>query len=1520
MSTTDIPPSVKSETPAPARSYWQRWAWLPIPLFIAAITILGIVNPGQSHESLYLLAFMNLVFSTFVSLGIAILCARSFSVSGDLSVLMLSCGVLAWGLACGVVSFFIDHSTNIIITIHNLGIFASGILHLAGVALEREQRKVKATDAWLWFTYTGVLAMIAAITLATLMNWTPLFFVQGEGGTPLRQLVLTMGVVMFFVTSAMLWSSNLQAFSHFKYYYSIGLALLAIGLTGDLVQTVPGNPASWAGRTAQYLGGIYMVWAAISSLKTQNIWGTTLGGALQEARQQNDFLAEILGNASQPFAIGYPDGRLGLTNQAFCELTGYTADELQATDWSQTLTPPEWREMEREKLEELHRHDIPVRYEKEYIRKDGSRVPVELLVHLKRNEQGNPEYYYTFLTDTTYRKQSEDLLRTSEELFSTVFRASPVAISISHLADGRFTDVNKAFLDMFGYTYEEVVGKTSLDLCLWLDPDERKELVCMLQKKSSLPPSETRFRRKSGEIGYAQLAVELIDVDGKKLILGLLIDITERKKTEDILHRYQLLADNSRDIILFLQRDGGQIIEANTAACKAYGYSHEELLASTIHDLRATGDTMALTEELMTQADEQGIIFEAIHKRKDGSTFPVEVSSQGSTIGGVRTLISIIRDISDRVLAKAEIQHLASFPQLNPNPVLEINEAGEIIICNNAAATYSRITGFADASPFIPADMAKIFASWDRKTTSCVYREARLTNVIFAETILLSPEFQTARIYATDITDIKQAELALQQSNAQLNLLADSARDLLSDTPLQAVESLCNNVMSFLDCQVFFNFLVDEQSGRLHLNACGGISETERESNLWRDYGQGVCGCVARDGCGIVLENIQETTEPHTELIRSYGIQAYACNPLMAQEKVIGTLAFGSRTKRSFSEDDLALMKAVADQVAIAIERQQFREMLQKSRLDMLTILDNLPFMAWLKDAEGRYIMVNKPFATISGLESPKDAIGKTDFEVWPQDAAELYRNDDRKIMESKQRLAFEGVVHSKGGDRWYETFKAPRLDQSGNVIGTTGISRDISERKQVADALKKAHDELEHRVKERTEDLAVTISALQAEIVERERAEESLKRLNCLFAVMCEIDQVIVRTKDRNTLFQDFCRIAVEHGEFRLCWVGLLDESGQMMMVATYGATDFLDDIRIFTGESPDCLGPTNIAVQEGSYFICNDFLSDPCISHWHEHGKDYGIYAAASVALKDEDRVIGALTLYAGEENLFDRQHEDLIMQMGADISFALDNINRENMRREAEQALQTETLSRLQTLEALQKNERMLMHQSRLAAMGEMINNIAHQWRQPLNVVGLIFQELQICYEMGKFDQDYLDQRVKQAMGLISHMSITIDDFRNFFKPDKDKVKFSVNEVIGKTISLIEDNFKNQGITIDLVSDTDPIIDGYPNEYSQVLLNILMNAKDAFSERDPALPRILTITSLAEGGKATVTIADTAGGIPGEILNKVFEPYFTTKGPDKGTGVGLFMAKTIIEKNLNGTLTVRNTDNGAEFRIEV
>ena len=231
-----------------------------------------------------------------------------------------------------------------------------------------------------------------------------------------------------------------------------------------------------------------------------------------------------------------------------------------------------------------------------------------------------------------------------------------------------------------------------------------------------------------------------------------------------------------------------------------------------------------------------------------------------------------------------------------------------------------------------------------------------------------------------------------------------------------------------------------------------------------------------------------------------------------------------------------------------------------------------------------------------------------------------------------------------------------------------------------------------------------------------------------------------------------------------------------------------------------------------------------------------------------------------------------------------------------------------------------DQILIQQSRLAAMGDMLGNIAHHWRQPLNNVALIIQGLNMQFDSGMLTRVEMDSESSKAMEFILQMSKIIDDFRNLFREDKERRGFSINKAVKQAIEMISPTLNSHNIKIDIEGiSQDMTITGYQSEYIQVLLNIISNALETALERNIKKPCI-SIRTAMENARTTLYIRDNCGGIADDVMPKIFDPYFTTRGLHKGTGIGLYMSKVIIEQNMSGNLTACNLDGGAEFRIEV
>jgi len=235
-----------------------------------------------------------------------------------------------------------------------------------------------------------------------------------------------------------------------------------------------------------------------------------------------------------------------------------------------------------------------------------------------------------------------------------------------------------------------------------------------------------------------------------------------------------------------------------------------------------------------------------------------------------------------------------------------------------------------------------------------------------------------------------------------------------------------------------------------------------------------------------------------------------------------------------------------------------------------------------------------------------------------------------------------------------------------------------------------------------------------------------------------------------------------------------------------------------------------------------------------------------------------------------------------------------------------------------EEVEKNrqkEQFILRQSKLAQMGEMLSMIAHQWRQPLAAIAATSNSIYLKARSNKLDNEKAMTLSLKISQYTQHLSSTINDFRNFFQTNKDKELVSLKSIVQDALNIVEASLKNQNIQIETTYHSDEEINTYKNELKQVVLNIIKNAEDALTEQDIKDPKIEI-----EVHKTKITIKDNAKGIPPEIMDRIFEPYFSTKNQKDGTGLGLYMSKVIIEEHCKGKLCAQSTSSGAIFTIEL
>jgi PAS domain S-box-containing protein len=399
--------------------------------------------------------------------------------------------------------------------------------------------------------------------------------------------------------------------------------------------------------------------------------------AIQESQRQNEFLASVIELSAQPFGVGYPDGRLGPVNKAFEQLTGYSREELQSIDWPKILTPPEWQDIEQKKLEELHRTRQPVRYEKEYVRKDGTKVPIELLVHLVANADGEPMYYYSFITDITERKQAEEALRESEERYRSRFNALIEGFCVIEMifdeanrpVDYRFLEVNPAFEGQTGL--HEAQGKLMRDLA-----PEHEEHWFEIYGKIALTGEPAHFENEARALNrwYEVRAFRVGGQESRKVAICF-NDITERKLDEEEKERllldlaaekarWQATVENMLDLVTVCDAEGS-VTYINPAYLRLIGRPVAEGLPVQEHPdyyqiYRADG-TLFKPEDLPLQkaaiTEEEVHNVEIIHRSATGREFTAIFSAAPlrNAAGIITGAVAIGHDITESKQMELEL-------------------------------------------------------------------------------------------------------------------------------------------------------------------------------------------------------------------------------------------------------------------------------------------------------------------------------------------------------------------------------------------------------------------------------------------------------------------------------------------------------------------------------------------------------------------------------------------------------------------------------------------------------------------------------------------------------------------------------------------------------------------------------------------------------------------------------------------------------------------------------------------------
>jgi PAS domain S-box-containing protein len=461
----------------------------------------------------------------------------------------------------------------------------------------------------------------------------------------------------------------------------------------------------------------------------------------------------------------------------------------------------------------------------------------------------------------------------------------------------------------------------------------------------------------------------------------------------------------------------------------------------------------------------------------------------------------------------------------------------------------------------------------------------------------------------------KESENEVIRSKERMELLSEIAsRLLVSENPQQIVNELCSKVMVYLDCHVFFNYLAQKKSNRLHLNAYSGIDESLAQPILWLDYGSTICGCVAATGNPIISEGVQQNGDERAKLVRSFGIRAYACHPLKSHDRVIGTLSFGTRNRDAFTEEDISLMKTVADQVAIAMRRLINEQELRESEDRFRQIAESLPVLISItRISDSTICFANDAYLNAYGYLKT-DMIGKK--------AADMYY-DPRERDTIIERLAKQGSADNI-------EIKVKRKDGTSFWVMTS---------------VKKIIYEGEPSY------LSATIN-----IDERKKQQQELIRLNHTLNALGKSSQLIVHSNSENELLRDVCKIITEDCGYLLVWIGYTrdDEDKSVEPVAFHGLDkNYIEQMHITWADTDRGRGPTGTAIRTGKPSVCQNMLTDPFFAPWRDEAVKRGYASSVVLPLISEGNPFGALTIYSREPDSFGDDDIRMLSNLADDLA---------------------------------------------------------------------------------------------------------------------------------------------------------------------------------------------------------------------------------------------------------------------------
>jgi len=675
-----------------------------ISIVLAIIAILSVLNISIVYEPLFLLLILNTVFIGIISIIIASITNRVFVKSGSVSVFLIGSGLLIFGLGSIVTGWFLPltEGLNVGVTIHNTCAFAGSVFILAGAGISTYGRRIWKGSERTWIVtgvYSGILVFVALFSLVTMQGMVPPFFIQGVGPTVLRQVILENTVMFFAISSVLFMFTYFRRQTDFFFWYSISFALISIGLLAVLIPQSVGSLLGWAGRSAQYLGFVFALYAVLVTRRAATTKGLLLEEAIAnifvDAEQSYTMLVETATDAIVTFD---DTDRILLWNSGAERIFGYTRDEAIGLSFPELLMDNRYIAVI--KNEDM---DIPLKSPNAQVpksieisgkHKDGTFFPVELTVSLRIQE--GKRIHTCILRDLTERKRLEEELHAANEGLEEKVQEKTEEIECTieslrrtHeqlLASYKQVATDKEELRL---QYDEIRNKT-----VALEASER-EIRTLNQEL------ERRVEERTQELQRVNVKLRAINEELTASEEELRVQIDMTNETYDALEksetRFHSMFERHDSVMLLIDPETEKIIDANLAAERFYGKLRTDLRKQFIHEINILPPEEIATV-MVKAVREKNNRFIFFHRIANGEVRMVEVHSSPIDIGGKTILFSIIYDITDRIRTEEELLRISDDFQFSRDyaqsivdtvrePLIVLNGSFEVISASRSFYT-----------------------------------------------------------------------------------------------------------------------------------------------------------------------------------------------------------------------------------------------------------------------------------------------------------------------------------------------------------------------------------------------------------------------------------------------------------------------------------------------------------------------------------------------------------------------------------------------------------------------------------------------------------------------------------------------------------------------------------------------------------------------------------------------------------------------------------------------------------------